>query len=234
MRKKQSIKTIGLASVGIAGAVALGGCDLDTDVEVYISDLVNVAETGESDSTPAEIGIEMGSMDQCQDDMGEVESIMQRHLPDFEARQCVQQNFQTYLQAEATIAMVAGFDLDRVEGLFSIGVEKATISPERTGYDAQFMVDRERFDQLSQEVERRYFQDVNFADSRLTVRVNNDERDVWTVHGQYIYFDETPVEQGSVELGRRDRTRIQLSDVARGALMSYGSTRLMVLESSND
>lgn len=234
MRKKPSITTIGLASVGIAGAVALGGCDLDTDVDLYISDLINVAETGEADLTPVEMNIEMISLDQCQEDMSEVESIMQRHLPDFEATQCVRQDFNSYLQAEATIAVVAGFDFDRTEGLFSIGVEEITIGPERTGYDAQFMVNRERFGQLSDEVERRFFENLNFEDSRLTVRVNNDERESWTIHGQYIYFDGTPVEQGSVELGRRERTRIQPSDVARGALMSYGSTRLMVLESSNN
>ena len=221
--------TVRLAFLGLIGVVFLSGCDLDTDVELYISDLIDVVETGEAGSTPAEIGIEMLSVDQCRDDMDEVAMLMRRYLPDFQAQQCVQRDFQAYLQAEATIAIVPGVDPEHVSGLFSIGIESGVVESDRSGHAVHFLVDRELFSRLSAEVEQQYFQEVNFADSRLTVRVNNDEREPRTVQGQYVFFDGTPVEQGQLQLQRRERTRIQVSDVARGALMAHGSTRLMVL-----
>jgi len=211
----------------------LSGCDLDTDVELYISDLIEVAETGEIVTTPAEIGIEMLSVEQCREDSAEVASMMRRYLPDFEPQQCVQRDFQAYLLAEASIAIVPGVEADDVSGLFSVGIEEDMLAPDRSGYAVHFLVDRELFSRLSTEVERQYFQEVNFADSRLVVRINNDERETRAIHGQYVFFDGTPVEVGRLDLERRDRTRIQVSDVARGALMRQGTTRLMMLESVN-
>ena len=218
---------------GIA-ALALMGCDMESETELYLDDLVAVAEEGETLQTPVQITMEMGSVQQCQDNREKLESILGRYLPDFRAVECAQDQFQAVLLAEASVPIQADYEASSMDAVFGLGTSTGELEDGRTAYQSAFLLNRDQLKALQADIRSQFHQEVDLAGSDLMVRLNNDRRGEWEVWGQYIYMDGTAYQFGKSRLGRRDRVQIKLSDVGRDVLLRSGSASLIAATRAQD
>lgn len=222
-RNKKNSSGIGLAAT-VAVALGVSACQMDTDTEVYVGDVREVYETGERLTTPVDLKVEMPSTDQCAENRGEVESIMEEHLPGFEARECGREDFQAFLYASARIPVVSAEQVESVgdlDSLLGIAVSRDQGFDIEEVYALQLYVDPERLSELNRYIQSEYYQDIDIAGSMATVRINNDERETWTVMAEYAYVDGEPGLWTEREVERRDRVSVRLSDVARSHMAQY-------------
>ena len=224
----QRLRRMGTGLLAGIATLALIGCDMESETELYLDDLVAVAEEGETLHTPTQIAMDMASVQQCQDNREKLESILGRYLPDFRAVECAQDQFQAVLLAEASVPIQAGYKAGEMDAVFGIGVDTQELDDGRTGYQSSFLLNRDQLKALQADIQSQFHQEVDLAGSDLTVRLNNDRRGKWEVFTQYVYMGGTPYQFGQAELSRRDRLQIQLSDVGRDVLIRGGSTSLVL------
>ncbi|SFD96231.1 hypothetical protein SAMN05660831_02695 [Thiohalospira halophila DSM 15071] len=217
-----------------AATLALIGCEMESETELYLDDLVTVAEEGESLNTPTQIAMEMASVQQCQDNREKLESILGRYLPDFRAVECAQDQFQAVLRAEASVPIQAGYEASDMDAVFGLGTSTGELDDGRTAYQSAFLLNRDQLKALQADIQSQFHQEVDLAGSDLMVRLNNDRRGEWEVWGQYIYMDGTAHQFGKARLNRRNRVQVKLSDVGRDVLLRSGSASLIAATRAQD
>lgn len=222
----------GMVAVVVAAASAsITGCVVHSEAEVYVGDLLEVAETQEPLRTPAEVHLEMVSESQCEEDREEVARMMRDYLPEFEARECYREDFTTYLAAEITMPVMSGASGSSDE-LLAFQVQEVETGGDRTTHAVRFLVDGAQFQTLSERIQAEYYQEPDVMGSNVVVTLNNDLRDPVHVASRYVFMDGAPVAEGTVELERRERVQIRLSDVARGLLVTEGGADLLWVSES--
>ena len=64
----------------------LNSCKVNLDGDVYIGDIIDVAETGEKLFNPMDISFEMSSVDSCEEDKSKLSLILEKYFSNFKVK----------------------------------------------------------------------------------------------------------------------------------------------------
>ena len=203
---------------GIASAaIIVAGCELDIVSDVYVSDLREVATEGTVGlTTPATIAIEIPSTKKCDEYSKKLSAIMRGILIEFSPKSCKQEGMESFLMSDAQIPLMHNEEEWREsKTLFGI---LAQVENDGNIY-VGIAKNSEKFKELNKRVSDEFHQSIDLAESKITLVLNNDERDpvrfiVWGVFldGEPIYYNH------EATLKRRHTAEIQLSNVGAAYL----------------
>ncbi|MBI3706330.1 MAG: hypothetical protein HY246_01360 [Proteobacteria bacterium] len=242
----------GVNSMGIPGSAALAratavlaicaalfGCEVDSDSDLYVRDIMGVAEgrVAAVDLT-ADFRVKFGSLEACERLKPVMTGILRKFYKSIERESCTvvaekapfgfersdyfafeakiplvggRPNEQPALPDDSMMGLVAGKDADRVT--LGVAMNVAGFRLMQT--------------ELSAAADHRDRVPVTF--SSITLRLHNDLGKPVRVRGHASFVDSKPEMVVDLALDRLDSVAIGLSDVARGAVSTIGYAAVVEL-----
>ena len=196
--------------------VVPAGCKVDSAYELYVGDLEQVSQSGETEMANSTIRMEMSSEKQCNEDKAKVMDIVGRYYEVISEATCVRDRFDNFLEFRSRIPLIAAGSKIPGDSPAAISVG-STENAIRVG--AQ--IDNARFTQLET--------DIKTLNSSASIRLNsfdielsNDTREGYEVYATTSFVDGVPFQNPIVTLDRRDRVVFRMSDVFSGVLQREG------------
>ena len=207
--------------------VVVAGCKLDMRSEAYVSDLRAVAGGTTGITTLTTLTIEIPSHDECDKYSAAISSVMQGLMRDFSPRRCGQEGMNSYLLAEAQLPFVHSAEAWRqANSLFGV---LTTASAQDIA--VTLVMDLQKYGTLNQRMKDEFSQAIDLPASRLTMVLNNDERQTGEFLTQAVFINETPVIKAEAfALQRRQKAEIRLSNVSAAYLEKHGSAPILALK----
>ena len=220
---KKVLSLITMASL----VVVVAGCKLDMRSEAYVSDLRAVAGGTTGITTLTTLTIEIPSHDECDKYSAAVSSVMQGLMRDFSPKRCGQEGMNSYLLAEAQLPFVHSPEAWRqANSLFGV---LTTASAQDIA--VTLVMDLQKYGTLNQWMKDEFSQAIDLPASRLTMVLNNDERETGEFLTQAVFINETPVIKAEAfALQRRQKAEIRLSNVSAAYLEKHGSAPMLALK----
>ena len=220
---KKVLSLITLASL----VLIVAGCKLDMRSEAYVSDLRAVAGGTTGVTTLTTLTIEIPSHDECDKYSAAVSSVMQGLMRDFSPKRCGQEGMNSYLLAEAQLPFVHSPEAWRqANSLFGV---LTTASAQDIA--VTLVMDLQKYGTLNQRMKDEFSQAIDLPASRLTMVLNNDERETGEFLTQAVFINETPVIKAEAfALQRRQKAEIRLSNVSAAYLEKHGSAPMLALK----
>ena len=220
---KKVLSLITMASL----VVVVAGCKLDMRSEAYVSDLRAVAGGTTGITTLTTLTIEIPSHDECDKYSAAVSSVMQGLMRDFSPKRCGQEGMNSYLLAEAQLPFVHSPEAWRqANSLFGV---LTTASAQDIA--VTLVMDLQKYGTLNQRMKDEFSQAIDLPASRLTMVLNNDERETGEFLTQAVFINETPVIKAEAfALQRRQKAEIRLSNVSAAYLEKHGSAPMLALK----
>ena len=220
---KKVLSLITLASL----VLIVAGCKLDMRSEAYVSDLRAVAGGTTGVTTLTTLTIEIPSHDECDKYSAAVSSVMQGLMRDFSPKRCGQEGMNSYLLAEAQLPFVHSPEAWRqANSLFGV---LTTASAQDIA--VTLVMDLQKYGTLNQWMKDEFSQAIDLPASRLTMVLNNDERETSEFLTQAVFINETPVIKAEAfALQRRQKAEIRLSNVSAAYLEKHGSAPMLALK----
>ena len=220
---KKVLSLITMASL----VVVVAGCKLDMRSEAYVSDLRAVAGGTTGVTTLTTLTIEIPSHDECDKYSAAVSSVMQGLMRDFSPKRCGQEGMNSYLLAEAQLPFVHSPEAWRqANSLFGV---LTTASAQDIA--VTLVMDLQKYGTLNQRMKDEFSQAIDLPASRLTMVLNNDERETGEFLTQAVFINETPVIKAEAfALQRRQKAEIRLSNVSAAYLEKHGSAPILALK----
>ena len=213
---------------GLILVLVLVGCRTDVTVELYSSDLDRVAKKpSETVTTPALMAIQIPSADKCNEYTPQIVEIMKGVVKDFEPKGCKSAQMDSFLLGEVSALVAAKQEAwDSDDSLFGI-----MINPKGVVW---LFMDREKYTTLNKRMENKFHQGLNLGKSKVSVVVNNDGRKTEKYAVAHVMVDGRPITTTQeVEVKRRRKVTIELSNVASKYLAEHGIVPVMRLAKSN-
>ena len=208
-------------------AIVLAGCKLDMKTEAYVSDLRAVAGGTTGITTLITLLIEIPSADECDKYSGQVAGVMQGLMRDFSPKRCGQEGMNSYLLAEAQLPFVHSAEVwKQANSLFGVLTAVSAQDIAMT-----LLMDLQKYEMLNQRMRDEFGQAIDLPGSKLTMVLNNDEREPSEYRTQAVFVDDQPIiEAASFELQRRQKAEIRLSNVSAAYLEKHGSAPILSLK----
>ena len=93
------------------------------------------------------------------------------------------------------------------------------------------VMDLQKYGTLNQRMKDEFSQAIDLPASRLTMVLNNDERETSEFLTQAVFINETPVIKAEAfALQRRQKAEIRLSNVSAAHLEKHGSAPILALK----
>ena len=217
-----------LSLITVASLVLIvAGCKLDMRSEAYISDLRAVAGGTTGITTLTTLTIEIPSHDECDKYSAAVSSVMQGLMREFSPKRCGQEGMNSYLLAEAQLPFVHSPEAWRqANSLFGVLTTASAQDITMT-----LVMDLQKYGTLNQRMKDEFSQTIDLPSSRLTMVLNNDEREPSEFLTQAVFINETPVIKAEAfALQRRQKAEIRLSNVSAAYLEKHGSAPILALK----
>ena len=96
----------------------LNSCKVNLDGDVYIGDIIDVAETGEKLFNPMDISFEMASVDSCEEDKDKLSLILNKYFSNFIAKECYSEDFNAFLKTGFDIPVILDTEKNIICGSF--------------------------------------------------------------------------------------------------------------------
>ena len=197
--------------------IVVAGCELDVVSDLYVSDLREVAAKGTVGlSTPATIAIEIPSTKKCDEYSAKLSEIMKGILIEFSPKSCKREGMESFLMSDTQIPLM-GSEGEWRESKTLFGI-LAQLEDDGFIY-VSIASNAKKLEQLNARVRDEFRQSIDLAESKVTLILNNDEREpikytVWGVFldGQPIYYNQEST------LKRRHTAEIELSNVGAAYL----------------
>ena len=220
---KKLLSLIALATI----VLIVAGCKLDMRSEAYVSDLRAVAGGATGITTLTALIIEIPSHDECDKYSAAVSSVMQGLMRDFSPKRCGQEGMNSYLLAEAQLPFVHSAEAwTQANSLFGV---LTTASAQDIA--VTLVMDLQKYGTLNQRMKDEFSQAIDLLASRLTMVLNNDERETGEFLTQAVFLNETPVIKAEAfTLQRRQKAEIRLSNVSAAYLEKHGSAPILALK----
>ena len=220
---KKALSLITVASL----VLIVAGCKLDMRSEAYISDLRAVAGGTTGITTLTTLTIEIPSHDECDKYSAAVSSVMQGLMREFSPKRCGQEGMNSYLLAEAQLPFVHSPEAWRqANSLFGVLTTASAQDITMT-----LVMDLQKYGTLNQRMKDEFSQTIDLPSSRLTMVLNNDEREPSEFLTQAVFINETPVIKAEAfALQRRQKAEIRLSNVSAAYLEKHGSAPILALK----
>ena len=196
--------------------LSLSACKPDLSSRINIGDLDRIALNQEGGVTgTGTIKLEVGTMDQCQNESRFFVSVLENHFQNFNIRPCEQMGMETYFVAAFQIPILYSAK-DWPEKSNSLIAITAARSSQIGGVDVDLLLNQARFRMINKAIEAKYFQKFDFARARIAILLENDQLTYHDVLASDVFADGLPV-VGLKAFGLNPGAdlEIELSDVQR-------------------
>ncbi len=199
-----------VAAIGTVLLVA--GCKMSLEADLYSSDVRAVANGEQGITTPATLFLPITTLDECATESAKIVAIMDGIVAPFEPKGCERNGMDSFMLANIQMPVVGsadawilkntllGFVAQRREGGPDIGVF--------------IMLDTDKYATLQRRVRDEFMQKLTMEDSRVTVVMNNDEREDMSVLVRHAFVNGQPSIDQTLTMPRREQVTIRLSDVS--------------------
>jgi len=197
-----------------AVVLSLSACKTDILVEAYTSDLREVAEGG--DPINADIGVRVSVLSEssCTDNREELQGVLSELIADVSFDRCTKEGLDTFAKFRGK-AQIAPFPKSPPE---QIGIY-ATTANSSFGFGVVLDTNSIKVAREKLPIGTR----IDPADITMTVRVISDSRNTEYLAAGNVFIDGKPTTKARViELARRERVDLRLSDVTLGELLLIG------------
>lgn len=211
-------------------AFFLSACKLDLSSKITIGGINRVALSQEEGVTArGTIKLEVGSVAQCENESRFIASILENHFQELSIRPCEQIGMESYFVAAFQVPIFSS-SKDWPERTNSMIVIKASRSTQMGGVDVDMLLNQARFRRINKAIEAKYFQDFDFSDSRIAVRLENDQLTYHDVLASNVFANGLPViDHQAFGLKPGANLKIELSDVQREFYSLYSRVPLFKL-----
>ncbi len=210
--------------------LSLSACKLDLSSTINIGDLNRVALSQEGGRVGlGTIKLEVGSLDQCQNESQFFASVLESHFQSFKVRPCEQVGMGSYFVAGFQIPIFSS-GKDWPENTNSLIAITAARSKQMGAVDVDLMLNPARFRRINNAIEAKYFQKFDFSRSRIAIQLKNDQLTYHDVLASDVFADGLPI-VGLKALGLKPGAdlKIELSDVQREFFSLYSRVPLFKL-----
>jgi len=198
----------------VIALLALAACKVDSEYEVYVSDLIDVAQTGTAVSAPSEVRIEVTG---CAENAAKIMDIVSKYYEVSSNSECKRSGMDTYL-AFKTKAPLIKFGSD-LPGNIPTGLAVAV--GESGGLEIVAVLERGRFAGLEADV-KKMDSTASLKINEVILNINNDLPGDAVIRFSSAWVDNTPQVSGNVTVSRRERVSLRLSNVFSAELRQNG------------
>lgn len=200
----------------VLASLILTACQFDVTADLYLQDVMDVQEAGETIFTNATLALEIGGADEA--DKQQIVDILDAQLHQISNIREEERDYSTYLVVDYKIPIVYA---ESAEGIYShaeIGNHIFTfaLSSDNSLYIA---FNKPRFDALSDQLYEEFYRRLSFEDFSMRLYLQNDLRDTVDVTLYSVYANNIPLTYSSdFTLERRDEIEIRFSNVLRDSV----------------
>ena len=205
----------------IIPVVLLAACKVDTTIDLYTTDLLEIQSADEL-STPSIIRIEVSS---CEDNKGRVMEIAQKYFDVSSAAACISKGMEDFVEFSAQSPIVHNNDYLPRNLVAGILVQ----SNGENGRQVYMIVDQTRFSALENDV-RDMDTTASLELNDIVINLNHDGREVTSVYIPSAFADNQPLIASTLDINRRESIKIALSNVGVAELVISGKTLAFELE----
>ena len=200
----------------------ISGCKVDSKYEVFVQDLLEIAETGEPLYAPGSLEIEMTS---CENNFKDVFDVISKYYLVTADASCIKRDFEEYLKVNIKSPIVAdGSPLpENIPTGLTVKLDKIS-----GNLDVFAVLDYVRFNSLEADV-KRLDATVDLELNSVQIEVNNDLRSDISVVTPSGYLNGKPMVYGEASLGRRESLIIKFSEIFPRNLRELGKIKAATL-----
>ena len=197
----------------------LSGCKMDFVGDLYISDLISVARSGEEIYSPMEMSFQVSS---CNEDLTSINNKIGSYFKDYKVIGCgTKDDFMSYISAKISVPITNDLKNFNSQNKDLIGFW-SKFSEDGKFTDVYLIVNRKKLDNLNDYVEKQTFQRMSLAEGKLRVNVSNDMNKL-TIKVYPSVVDGNPLVQVTdFELDKREKITIDSSNVSAMHLQKNG------------
>jgi len=210
----------------------LNSCKVNLDGDVYIGDIIDVAETGEKLFNPMDISFEMSSVDSCEEDKTKLSLILEKYFSNFNAKECYSEDFNAFLKTGIDIPVILDAEKDgeidfSSKDLVSLTIVSAKIDA-GLRYDVYLTLNRMMFDALNNEIYDEFYQKIELDEAKIELSINNDGRETESISFASAFVNGDPaVFYSTYDIERRQKIDYVGSDVTRASFDKFGHSYIM-------
>ena len=195
----------------------VAGCDIKSTTDIYLADLLEVAETGTAIETSSQLMVEISSSSECEETTGKLLPMLQGTFGDSViGKGCHDEGMSSYITFELKVP-IHQETLER-EGDSTLAI---VISKRDGWHGIQMKVNVMRMDNLARMISDEFYQSVDFSTAKVSLNLSNDLRQSVTIRLRDTFVNGEPIQEyKDFTLDRRDQLDVLLSNV--GAAMAFG------------
>lgn len=201
-------------------AVLLMGCKVDTEIDVYTSDLLLLSE-GDTLTTPSLIRIEVSG---CEENKERIMDIAGKYFDVSSEPACINESSEDFVEFSAQTPVV--YDSNFLPKNLVTGVSVTANDGEQRG--VYVIVDKTRFSAMENDV-KNMDATASLELNDITINLNHDGRDEITASIPSAFVNNTPTINSAIQLKRRQNATIKLSDVGVSQVVRDGVTLIFEL-----
>nr|PZN58537.1 MAG: hypothetical protein DIU68_01955 [Chloroflexota bacterium] len=198
----------------------LAACDVEQTTDIYLQDILDVQDSGETIYNNAVLAIEFSGDEEDKEEIGD---LLKQYLNDVSDIREEERNYSTYLLVNYKLPIALA---DNTESAYRL--------PEVRGNIFTFVVigdtlniafNNDRFKELDAALYKEYYRHLEFEDFTMRVFLHNDLRDPVSITLYSVYVNNMPVPYSATFTAeRRDELEVIFSDVLRDSAVTPGET----------
>lgn len=229
--KQQMLKKIRQLFLIISTLFLLNACSIDMDGDLYIGDIIDIADNGQQLFSPMDISFQMSSEDSCEQDKNKISNILNKYFSNFNAKECYSKDFSSYLKTGIDIPIILDTDQDgRVLNSNNDLVSITVIRREDNSsiIDVYLSLNKMMFNALNNELNEVFYQTITLDEVKIKLSINNDGKNTESVSFVSAFINGDPVVAYSTfDIKRRQKIDYLGSNVTSSFFDKYGYTLIM-------
>ena len=218
-----------IAAILVLATVA--GCKLNLTADVYSTDLREAMAGTAGITSAATMAFQVPSVDKCDEHTASIREIMAGVLKEFTPKGCKSESMDSYLLADTQLPLFNSEEAwQKADSLFGLLLVKGA-DPAHIG--VAIVLNTGKYRILTNRMKEKFSQTINLATSKVTLVLNNDERNSVIFVARDAFVNAEPVHgKREYKLERRHKANIRLSNVATAYLAKKGAAGGFTLKKS--
>jgi hypothetical protein len=202
--------------------LTIAGCRMDTNVELYLGDVLDVArQNGSPLTSTGSLSIHVISSDECEKNKFEIIKIVSKYIDNVVDQGCIERDMNDFLELSVDYAISTQNEGSLIQLL---------VSSDENSYSVDYVMNRGKFDSLNAEVARIFSTDIEIDKSFISLTVINDQKRIYVINISSAFVDGKPVIMGYTSLKKRGSVDMVFSDVHSSKLSSSNRVNLVSIE----
>ena len=195
-------------------ALVLTGCKVGISADLYVSDIKTVRDQGKPLEADGVIKFQIPSKNVFMEQQAQIKRLLATHFRGVENLRAVEQGMETYVVANIRVPVFRYKKGDLPDrDLISFAVMDFRQEHKLTAVG--LWISGKAYQQLNKDVQMQFMGDLNPEDLKITVFLNNDERDPVPINLSSVYLDGRPVPYSAdITLKKRDKRELVVSTIA--------------------